>query len=475
MPQPLRAARSACQERRVVVAEPGSLTVGEMLAQFVHTFRMHIFSGEVQDGAYVETFTGPGLDALLGGQTAASGEDAASQIRHHVHADDLDRYNDAMRRACAGAPQDIEYRLVGLDGVQRWVRECTRSRRLGAFMFVDGFILDISAIREARAAADATQQHLDRIIRSIPEHLYTAKMGDDGSYHELYTGPGSERFLGGLPDGADPVAAWDDRVHPDDRAAHQAAYAGRRRGESGEVTYRLVGYDGRIRWVSERGVIRCREDDGFVVDGIVNDVTVYKETEQRLREALAALDHARADAERRSRTDELTGIGNRSHLSELLAAHARRPRTKGVMTALLLLDLDNFKEVNDTYGHTAGDAVLVQVARRIINSVRPSDFVARWGGDEFAVLATSLRGPAEVRDLAERLRESVRAAPFTFAAETQPMTTSVGGSVVPPDADLGRVLVEADEALYLAKRQGRDRVRLARRRRASRPDADAAT
>jgi diguanylate cyclase (GGDEF)-like protein len=442
------------------VVEP-NLTVEALLERFVDVFRMHIFSGEIRDGEYWETFTGPGLDALLGG-VCPSGVDAAAEWRRHVHADDLARYVAAMQRSCHGEPADVEYRLVGFDGLERWVRECSRPRRVRQRLFIDGFAVDITAIREARADADAAQEHLDRIVGSVDEHLYTAQIDRYGGYQELYTGPGTERFLGPIPPGADPVAAWDERVHPDDRDAVCQAYAARSRGVSNEVVYRLLGFDGKTRWVSERGVVRSATTDGFVVDGIVTNITIYKETELRLREALTDLGKARADAERRSRTDQLTGLGNRVHLSELLDHETRRAETPGPLTGLVLLDLDDFKRVNDTFGHIAGDAVLVEVARRITSGVRPSDSVARWGGEEFAVLAVGLRDSDELLELAERLRRLISTEPFLIGSVDHVMTVSVGATMLSVKSDAVQALREADDALYTVKREGRNHVRIAR-------------
>jgi diguanylate cyclase (GGDEF)-like protein/PAS domain S-box-containing protein len=168
-----------------------------------------------------------------------------------------------------------------------------------------------------------------------------------------------------------------------------------------------------------------------------------------------------ADAERQAHTDELTGLANRRHFSASLAAALADPEI-AAGTALLSIDVDRFKEVNDAHGHPAGDAVLREVARRIREAVREQDLVARTGGEEFAVLA-SWRGNDEgLRDLAERVRRSVEREPVSFGGGTLDLTVSVGVARA-SDGD-GRIdgLVDlSDRALYEAKSTGRNRVVLA--------------
>ncbi len=151
--------------------------------------------------------------------------------------------------------------------------------------------------------------------------------------------------------------------------------------------------------------------------------------------------------------DALVGVYNRRagerFLSALLA-------NAGHGAALVLFDVDHFKRVNDSYGHPAGDAVLVEIGRRCGALLGGNDLFARWGGEEFLIVAPGLGGAAGVR-LAERLREAVRARPI---APVGLVTASFGVTEIRPDDTLGQVLQRADEALYLAKANGRDRVEL---------------
>ncbi len=173
--------------------------------------------------------------------------------------------------------------------------------------------------------------------------------------------------------------------------------------------------------------------------------------------------------------DPLTGLFNRRHFHEFMRAAVDRERRRDVPAeaahnALLLLDLDHFKRINDRYGHAVGDAVLVEVARRLRDAVRDEDRVVRWGGEEFLIHAT-LRPGDRIHDIAGRLLGAIGARSFVVDGLSVPMTTSIGylAQPLPPD-DVELAWRDAfdivDMALYLAKAQGRNRgcgiVRLAR-------------
>jgi two-component system, cell cycle response regulator len=159
-------------------------------------------------------------------------------------------------------------------------------------------------------------------------------------------------------------------------------------------------------------------------------------------------------------TDELTGLYNRryllAHLDELVARVSR----DGLDAAVLLVDIDHFKQVNDTYGHAAGDDVLRELAARATNTVRSVDLVARLGGEEFVVVMPET-GPAIAVAVGERLRLAIANEPFTIRAsdERLPITVSIGiTSAIAGGDDRDRLLKRADDALYCAKAEGRNRV-----------------
>ena len=171
-----------------------------------------------------------------------------------------------------------------------------------------------------------------------------------------------------------------------------------------------------------------------------------------LQTAAARLSRAEIDAI----TDALTGLYNHRYLHERLSEELRRARELQQPLSVLFCDLDRFKDYNDSNGHSAGDAVLREVAHVIEQSVRINDIAGRYGGEEFVVLLLETDRETALA-IAERVRERIRAAGYTAAGE--PLTMSIGVASYPDDADRREDLLDkADQAMYLAKRQGRDRV-----------------
>jgi two-component system, cell cycle response regulator len=155
--------------------------------------------------------------------------------------------------------------------------------------------------------------------------------------------------------------------------------------------------------------------------------------------------------------DVLTGLWNRRALLDLLYREIERASRSNSPTGLLMLDLDHFKNINDTYGHLAGDMVLREVGRRITQVIRSYDFVGRYGGEEFlAVLPGCDR--AQALHSAERIRAAIAAAPIIVNNSEIHLTTSIGATALASDACEKRLLAAADAALYQAKGEGRNRV-----------------
>lgn len=159
-----------------------------------------------------------------------------------------------------------------------------------------------------------------------------------------------------------------------------------------------------------------------------------------------------------SRTDVLTGLYNRRHLEEHLVQQVSAARRHGHGMALLLLDIDHFKSINDTVGHAGGDVVLREVAARVRDSVRREDIPGRWGGEEFLVLLPFLTADG-ARALGERLRIAVAEKPVDIGDGQQvPVTASLGGAAGVDDGGPEELVRRADAALYAAKNAGRNRV-----------------
>lgn len=192
-------------------------------------------------------------------------------------------------------------------------------------------------------------------------------------------------------------------------------------------------------------------------DGVPEAVVWMPFNITQLRRALDALEVQRAELHRLANTDGLTGIRNRRSFLDAARLELAACRRSGRPATLLLIDLDQFKVVNDTGGHAAGDAVLVEVAGLLQRDRRESDVVARLGGEEFTILLTDTPLAAgEV--VAERLRTSLAELEVGVDGRTYRLTTSVGLTPLLPSDDITDAMVRADTALYRAKRNGRDRV-----------------
>ncbi len=171
------------------------------------------------------------------------------------------------------------------------------------------------------------------------------------------------------------------------------------------------------------------------------------------------LEHSLHEQERLAVTDALTGLRNRRFFEEVLALEGARSRRSGEPLGLVVIDLDHFKRINDTWGHPGGDAVLTATAQRLAGAVRAGDVLARYGGEEFVALLPGADLEATLA-VAERCRGAIGGAPVPLGTHGVPVTASVGVGVLPEHADEVEALVRhADQALYLAKRLGRNQVR----------------
>jgi diguanylate cyclase (GGDEF)-like protein len=186
-----------------------------------------------------------------------------------------------------------------------------------------------------------------------------------------------------------------------------------------------------------------------------------KATEARLQEAVrrAELAEARAtELEAMAHTDPLTGLLNRRRLLDLARIEIARARRHGRRLAILLVDVDRFKQVNDALGHRAGDAVLQDISRVCAARLRACDLLARWGGEEFLVVLPDT-DPAGARRAAERLRIAVDGAPRGQGERSLRLTVSIGyAELLQGENCIGPAVDRADAALYAAKTSGRNRI-----------------
>lgn len=293
--------------------------------------------------------------------------------------------------------------------------------------------------REAEAALTEAEARYRSLVEQIPAVVYA----DDGEV-TTYVSPQIQQILGVSAEEyrTDPEM-WMRMVHPDDRAQVRAESDAFLAGEGGDLTdYRMVRPDGRIVWVRDRA-FAFRDTEGHVLweHGLLFDVTELKDAEARIA---AMAFH-----------DGLTGLANRELFEETLVLAVERARRTGDLVAVLYLDLDNFKLVNDTMGHHTGDSLLRETAERLQGCTRETDLVARQGGDEFLILLADLpdeQADEAIRDVARRVQEAMQA-PFVLHGVEFHARGSMGISVFPKDAqDPVELLKNADIAMYRAKR-----------------------
>jgi len=237
-----------------------------------------------------------------------------------------------------------------------------------------------------------------------------------------------------------PLIAEEDRQRAAD--FHQR----RMRGElvPGNFEYRVITAGGELRhW---RMAIRTIDWNGPAAHAVVTDVTELKRAEQQL--------------ERTAHFDALTGIPNRVLLADRLRQALVQTNRNGRLMAICYLDLDGFKPINDTWGHEAGDRLLVEMAGRLQGCLRGGDTVARLGGDEFVLLLLDLERIDECENALQRVLDAV-AQPVRVGEQAVMVSASIGVSVYPFDSEEPDVLLrQADQAMYIAKESGRNRYRL---------------
>jgi diguanylate cyclase (GGDEF)-like protein len=239
-----------------------------------------------------------------------------------------------------------------------------------------------------------------------------------------------------------------------------AVASGKLDGARLELRHVLIGGTRTVEytfWRHESGWVGVGRDRSDQLEIVKQMAVLVEELETRVHRERAVSADLRTLAEK----DALTGLSNRRHFQRVLSSARESCETGHGMFSILCIDVDNYKQVNDRYGHAVGDRVLKTVARVLEESLRDCDCVARTGGDEFLVLVTNLDG-AKCGELAERLRQNVAEADMPAPAGR--VTVSVGVASADPGSPdwVERLVDKADKALYTAKESGRNQVSTAR-------------
>ena len=419
--------------------------------------------GNVREGVYVTDLQGrildcnPALLAMFGLDSLEALQ--AFQTDDLMVAPQLRKLElDLLQRD--GAVRDFEFEIRRPDGQVRTVLDtCVAARNHKTQdVVLHGILIDIT---ERKAAVEALRWSEERhrldvealrvseeryalAVRGANDGLWDWSLADD----TMYLSPRWKEMLGyedgevvGHPD------EWFSRVHPDDSAQLHAAIQGHM--ASGVTPFqhehRMLHKDGAYVWVLCRGAaVRDALGRALRIAGSLTDITERKQAERQLQH----------DAFH----DALTSLPNRGLFEDMLGrVVGKLRRNDDYLFAVLFLDLDRFKVVNDGLGHVIGDQLLVAVARRLERLVRPGDTVARLGGDEFVVLLDGLKEPATATRVADRIARDL-ARPFQLGGQEVYTSASIGVALSSSGYDRPEQLLrDADLAMYRAKTLGRSR------------------
>lgn len=331
-------------------------------------------------------------------------------------------------------------------GDRIWVREAAHAVRdeQGALLYYEGTIEDITTSHLAQLALVQSEERWKLALESTGDGVW-----------DWYVQTGIEYFsrrckeIYGFAENeiADRTDALDGRTHPDDVARMARDREAHFRGETETYTneHRILCKDGRWKWVLTRGMLISRDPQGrpLRMIGTHTDISARK--------------NAEALVWKQAHFDALTGLPNRRMLRHRLDNDILRSEQLGQKLAILFIDLDHFKEVNDTLGHDGGDLLLVQAAQRIQDCIGVNDTVARMGGDEFTVVVCDVQDAQQVEQTLQRILSTL-AASFQLGTEQVFVSASLGVAMYPQNAtQVEELFKHADQALYVAKGGGRNR------------------
>lgn len=344
-------------------------------------------------------------------------------------------------------PYEITCRLQLPDGSLKYVTQHSRvvPDAQGTPLRLVGTLQDVTL----QALQDIALKESEDRFRTIADNTYDWEYWQGNQQEILYISPSCERITGyTVTEFICNPGLMVDVIHPEDRESYLAHKRDISDKPHGDMTFRIVTKAGQVRWIAHgcRAVF-ARDGAPCGRRGSNRDVTALKEAEQ-LAHQLAYF-------------DSLTNLPNRRMLMDrLLHALTQAKRFQRAL-AIMFLDLDHFKQINDTLGHDTGDKLLVEVASRLSRSVRQGDTVARTGGDEFIIILPEIAQPDDAATVAEKIIETVDQ-PININDHPLHISPSIGIAVYPINGadDAEELMKKADIAMYEAKQAGRNRYRM---------------
>lgn len=382
------------------------------------------------NGAYLEILGAPEESSVLG-----------LGWMDFAHPDDLPAIRERVERASTTTEViRLERRIVRPSGEERAVDiaivPLTDDGVVTGYL---GTVVDVTESRRLQTELAARERRFRRLADGASDVVYRLSL--DGDLEFEYVSPSITTVTGRTPDEvlADTYGALMTILHEEDLPRLAAALKRTDHlGTTERLELRWVDTDGTIRWADHSFTIeRDPNGNALTVDGIARDISDLKRAEEELRNL--------------AHVDALTGLPNRRSVLGTLARRAEA----GTPVAVMFLDLDGFKAVNDTLGHEAGDELLIQVATRIESVTRQDDVVGRLGGDEFVVVCD----PGAARPLAQRVLAAI-SEPYLLAAGPADISASIGVAIALDDEPASDTLRRADEAMYDAKHAGKAQIRV---------------
>ncbi|HEV2309214.1 MAG TPA: EAL domain-containing protein, partial [Acidimicrobiia bacterium] len=388
-------------------------------------------------------YVSPAFERLLGYDAARDA--LGTQAIALAHPDDVEGAHAAIGAVmnATGDAVRMEVRLRERSGGWRWFDASVMN--LLADPGVTGIVVNLRDISDRRHARDELAEAEARFRGAFEDA--PIGMGLTNREGELFrVNRALADMLGYEPSELHGMNV-EDLTHPEDREASRRQLAGLVDGEFPryQIEKRYVHKDGHVLWVSiSVSIVRDADGEPAYTIGQIEDITERKATAEHL--AHAAIH------------DPLTGLPNRVLFVDRLARALVRARRHDTKVGVIFLDLDRFKVVNDSLGHATGDELLKAISERLLGALRPEDTVARFGGDEFVVLCEDVDDEATVRQVAQRIEETV-SRPTVISRREIFVTASIGVVVSGPKAASPETLLrDADAAMYGAKGQGRARI-----------------
>ncbi len=412
--------------------------------------RMSTWEWNVETGEVVWSRELEALDGVVPGSFGGTFE----SFLELVHPDDLDDVRETVRGAAAAREGfAIEFRIVLPDGQIRWrtVAGEVVPDRAGQPVRMIGVGRDITEQREADERLRQAEGRYRTLVERLPLVSYVEGLDEESA---MYISPQIAELAGHTAEEwvADP-SFFASVLHPDDRDRVLAGFAAMHEsGEQYECEYRLIARGGRAVWIHDAAVV-VRNDAGapLYAQGYMIDISERKRNEEALQRSQEQLQQQMQRIEYQALHDALTDLPNRTLFGDRAEQALLTAKRDGSGFVVMLIDLDRFKEVNDTLGHPSGDLLLREIGGRLRRALRESDTVARLGGDEFGVVAPGLSDGTTARAFAEKLREEL-AQPVVVGGLTIEVEASVGIAIYPDHGeDVETLTRHADVSMYVSK------------------------